>query len=74
MEAMEALAGFDNSYHASDELVLINTDNAPQTPSGTQSLHWAQHRPGTPPITGARFSGSRLADSNVTERRQQAEA
>jgi hypothetical protein len=29
MEAMEALARFDNSHHASDKFVLINTKNAP---------------------------------------------
>jgi hypothetical protein len=53
------LAGFDNSYHASNELVLINTDNSLQTPSGTQSLHGTPHGPGMPPITGALFLGSR---------------
>jgi hypothetical protein len=66
MEAMEALAGFDNFHHASNELVLINTDNSPQTQSGIQSLHGAQHQQGTQPITRALFSGSCLADSNIT--------
>ncbi len=37
---------------------------------GTQQWHETPHRPGTPPITGARFPGSRFADSNITDRRR----
>ncbi len=63
MEAIEALAlaGFDNFHHhaqASNELDLINTDNSPQTQSGTLSwalLHWALHILGTPHITAHVF-------------------
>ncbi len=57
-KALEALARFENPHHASYEIVLISTDNFPQTPSGTQSLHWALHRPGSLPITGAQFPGT----------------
>jgi hypothetical protein len=71
IEAIEALAEHDNSHHDSEELFLINTDYAPQTPQETQPL---PRRPGTPPITGARFPGSRFADSYIAEHRRPAEA
>ena len=74
MEAIEALAEHDNSRNVNEELVLINADNAPLTMHGTSPGHETPRRPGTPPITGARFTGSRLADSNITERRRPAAA
>ena len=74
MEAIEPLAEHDNSHHDNEELVLINAEYAPQTMRGTQQLHETPHRPGTPPITGARFPGSRFADSNITDRRRPAAA
>ncbi len=68
MEAIEALAEHDNSHHDNEELVLINAEYAPQTMRGTQQWHETPHGPGTPPITEARFPGSRFADSNITNR------
>jgi hypothetical protein len=41
---------------------------------GTQQWHETPPRPGTPPITGARFPESRFADSNITDRRRPAAA
>ena len=62
------------SHHFSEILVGTTMEHAPQSSEGTQPPLETPHRPGTPPITGARFSrdfaGSRYADIDVTDRRQ----
>ena len=88
MEAIEAVAEFDNSRDVNegiaanppainapenapltrDEFALLTVaveDHGPQTPPDQTSRYETPHRPGTPPITGARFPGPRAARADL---------
>ena len=71
METIEASAGYDKSHHASEEMVLIKVDNAPQISQeidqleGIDPLKETRRRPGSPPSTGKRFLEYRYTDSHI---------